>query len=78
LYVCRRESYKQYGQGQDYEVAGEILLRLEECIQEIPENRNYGEIFTVIILQLLAYKLSIARGINPDFPKNLAKVVTVE
>jgi len=36
-----RESYKQYGQGQDYEVAGEILLRLEECIQEIPENRNY-------------------------------------
>jgi glucosamine--fructose-6-phosphate aminotransferase (isomerizing) len=50
----------------------------KENVILIPENRNYGEIFTVIILQLLAYKLSIARGINPDFPKNLAKVVTVE
>lgn len=53
-------------------------IKEKENVILIPENRNYGEIFTVIILQLLAYKLSIARGINPDFPKNLAKVVTVE
>jgi hypothetical protein len=26
----------------------------------------------------LAYYLSISKGINPDKPKNLAKVVTVE
>lgn len=50
----------------------------KENVILIPENKNYGEIFAVIILQLLAYKLSIVRGINPDFPKNLAKVVTVE
>ena len=50
----------------------------KENVILIPENRNYGEIFAVIILQLLAYKLSIVRDINPDFPKNLAKVVTVE
>ena len=31
----------------------------------------------VIILQILAYELSIHRGINPDRPRNLAKVVTV-
>jgi len=53
-------------------------IKEKENVILIPENRNYGEIFAVIILQLLAYKLSIARGINPDFPKNLAKVVTVE
>jgi len=36
-----RTSYNQCQPGQAYEVAGEILLRLEECLQERPENRNY-------------------------------------
>ena len=36
-----RVSYKQYQPDQDYEIAGEILLRMEECLQEVPENRNY-------------------------------------
>ena len=36
-----RSSYKQYDPSQDYEIAGEILLKLEEYLQEIPENRNY-------------------------------------
>ena len=36
-----RASYKQYGKDKDYEISGEILLRLEECLQEVPENRNY-------------------------------------
>jgi glucosamine--fructose-6-phosphate aminotransferase (isomerizing) len=31
-----------------------------------------------IPLQILAYELSIQKGINPDIPRNLAKVVTVE
>lgn len=31
-----------------------------------------------IFLQILALELSIAKGIHPDYPKNLAKVVTVE
>lgn len=30
-----------------------------------------------MVLQYLAYKLSVQRGINPDMPRNLAKVVTV-
>ncbi|MFH1520600.1 MAG: glutamine--fructose-6-phosphate transaminase (isomerizing) [Candidatus Micrarchaeota archaeon] len=35
--------------------------------------------FTLIIpLQLLAYYVSVLRGINPDRPRNLAKSVTVE
>lgn len=38
----------------------------------------YNEIIFTIALQKLAYELSIAKGINPDKPRNLAKVVTVE
>jgi glucosamine--fructose-6-phosphate aminotransferase (isomerizing) len=29
-------------------------------------------------LQLLSYRLSIARGHNPDFPRNLSKTLTVD
>ena len=38
----------------------------------------YNEILFTIILQKLAYEISVAKGINPDKPKNLAKVVSVE
>ena len=41
-------------------------------------NNNLNEIVFTICLQLIAYKLSISRNINPDKPRNLAKVVTVE
>jgi glutamine---fructose-6-phosphate transaminase (isomerizing) len=44
----------------------------------IPYNKSYGELLSVIVMQMIAYKLSVTRGINPDMPKNLAKVVTVE
>jgi len=36
-----RSAYNQYQPGQDYEIAGELLLKMEEYLQEIPENRNY-------------------------------------
>lgn len=29
-------------------------------------------------MQLIAYELSVMRGINPDMPRNLAKAVTVD
>ena len=38
----------------------------------------YNEIIFIIALQKLAYELSIAKNINPDKPRNLAKVVSVE
>jgi len=44
----------------------------------IPENKSYCSLLGIVPLQLLAYHMSIVRGINPDKPKNLAKVVTVE
>jgi glucosamine--fructose-6-phosphate aminotransferase (isomerizing) len=44
----------------------------------VPYNKTYNSILSIIPLQMLAYKLSVNKGINPDMPKNLAKVVTVE
>ena len=44
----------------------------------IPCNKTYNNILSSIVLQMIAYKLSVSKCINPDMPKNLAKVVTVE
>jgi glucosamine--fructose-6-phosphate aminotransferase (isomerizing) len=38
----------------------------------------YNEILYIITLQKLAYEVSISKNINPDKPRNLAKVVSVE
>ena len=35
-------------------------------------------VLTVIPLQLLSYHLAVLRGCNVDWPRNLAKSVTVE
>lgn len=54
----------------------------KDCEKEntiiIPYNLTFRHLLCVIPLQILAYKLSLARGLNPDMPRNLAKVVTVE
>lgn len=45
---------------------------------KITHNESFQELLTIIPLQILAYKLSLDRDLNPDMPRNLAKVVTVE
>jgi glucosamine--fructose-6-phosphate aminotransferase (isomerizing) len=40
-------------------------------------NNEFGFLWNNMALQLIAYKLSVKKGINPDMPRNLAKVVTV-
>jgi glucosamine--fructose-6-phosphate aminotransferase (isomerizing) len=44
----------------------------------VNKNESFQNILNVLPLQMLAYSISVAKGINPDTPKNLAKVVTVE
>jgi len=44
----------------------------------IEYNKTFGKILANSVIQLLSYYLAIAFDINPDFPRNLAKVVTVE
>ncbi len=35
-------------------------------------------LLSVVPLQLLAYRLSVARGLDPDYPRNLSKTLTVD
>ncbi len=39
---------------------------------------NIYALLSVLPLQLLSYKISLARGYNPDFPRNLSKTLTVD
>ena len=56
-----------------------LMSREVTCdIIYVPENKSYASLLGIIPIQLLAYYLSLDKGINPDKPKNLAKVVTVE
>lgn len=48
-----------------------------ENFLEIPENGNQ-EIYEIILFQLISYKTSVKKGVNPDKPRNLAKSVTVK
>ena len=58
-------------------VINELELAEENCML-IHKLDYYNEILFTVLLQKLAYIISIGKGINPDKPKNLAKVVTVD
>jgi glucosamine--fructose-6-phosphate aminotransferase (isomerizing) len=44
----------------------------------IEKNATFGGLLANIYIQLLSYYLALSQNYNPDFPRNLAKVVTVE
>ena len=44
----------------------------------VDKNPTFGGLLANVFLQMISYKLSVLKGYNPDFPRNLAKVVTVE
>ncbi len=45
---------------------------------KVPDVGNASPIVNIIPIQILAYHLAILRGHDPDYPKNLAKSVTVK
>jgi glucosamine--fructose-6-phosphate aminotransferase (isomerizing) len=56
----------------------EILARNGKVINiQINYDNIFNDLLYIIHLQRYNYLLSIQKGINPDFPRNLAKVVTV-
>ena len=67
---------------------GAYILIITNLNVEIPKtgvdlllvetNLYCQEVLFIIALQFLSYKLALLKNINPDKPKNLAKVVTVE
>jgi glucosamine--fructose-6-phosphate aminotransferase (isomerizing) len=48
---------------------GELLIK---------KNPTYCGILANVYIQLISYYCAVEKGLNPDFPRNLAKVVTVE
>ena len=49
----------------------------QNCLY-VANNETFQDLLMVIPLQLIAYHLSVKKELNPDMPRNLAKVVTVE
>lgn len=56
----------------------ELAEGISDFTVTIPSNGPLTALLGVVPLQLLAYEMSLAKGINPDKPKNLAKAVTVD
>ncbi|NDC89763.1 MAG: SIS domain-containing protein, partial [Bacteroidetes bacterium] len=44
----------------------------------VPRNEHLSEIIFAHVMQRIIYQIAVRRGLNPDRPRNLAKVVTVE
>lgn len=63
-------------------VIGEEDSRLQANAHEMITIPKTGliinPILSIIPMQLLAYRVSVARGFDPDYPKNLSKTLTVD
>jgi glutamine---fructose-6-phosphate transaminase (isomerizing) len=85
LIIDKESKEKMLNVYKEVECRGAAILVISEIIDlpvknliNVPENNELQEILFILILQHISYKLSLLRGINPDKPRNLAKVVTVE
>lgn len=57
----------------------EATSKKADYVVQLPvEAKWIGEILSIIPIQMLAYRLALAKKLNPDLPRNLAKVVTVD
>lgn len=50
----------------------------ENILIKIPTNKSFQGLLSVIPMQLIAYYLACNKNINPDFPRNLSKTVSVD
>jgi glucosamine--fructose-6-phosphate aminotransferase (isomerizing) len=61
----------------------DVLLISDSCICQqksliVDHNPTFGGVIANVYLQWISYLLALKKGNNPDYPRNLAKVVTVE
>ncbi|MBN2257988.1 MAG: glutamine--fructose-6-phosphate transaminase (isomerizing) [Anaerolineaceae bacterium] len=56
----------------------QLKVNASEVIDLPHSNPVFAPLLAVIPLQLLSYHLSIARGYDPDYPRNLSKTLTVD
>ena len=45
---------------------------------KVPNNDTFVGLLSNMVQQLISYELAILKGHNPDYPRNLAKVITVD
>ncbi len=50
----------------------------DELVAIPPSDPQINALLAVLPLQLLSYHMSVLRGIDPDFPRNLSKTLTVD
>jgi glucosamine--fructose-6-phosphate aminotransferase (isomerizing) len=50
----------------------------EKSVCALEYNGTFGGLIANVCVQLLAYECAVFQGKSPDYPRNLAKVVTVE
>jgi glucosamine--fructose-6-phosphate aminotransferase (isomerizing) len=62
----------------DSETEYETINIPKENILKIEKNNTFSGVIANVYTQLISYYLSIRLNYNPDYPRNLAKVVTVE
>ena len=54
------------------------LAKHAHDVIEVPTCGPLSALVAIVPIQLIAYEMSVLRGINPDKPRNLAKAVTVD
>jgi glucosamine--fructose-6-phosphate aminotransferase (isomerizing) len=64
---------------------GAVVIGVSDCeLSDIYDYRirvptgGYTELLMNVVLQLIAYYLSVEKGINPDYPRNIAKVLSTD
>lgn len=50
----------------------------DSCELKTDYSKTFGGVLANIYLQILSFEIALSSGTNPDYPRNLAKVVTVE
>jgi glucosamine--fructose-6-phosphate aminotransferase (isomerizing) len=65
---------------QEISARNAYVIRISDLKGEllIDTNSTFNSLLANVYIQLLSYFVAISKGYNPDFPRNLAKVVTVE
>jgi len=84
IVICNGEEHRDKTANSISEIKAreaEVFFLCDNCEDSIcsfDSNATFGGLLENICLQLLSYELAIQKGLSPDFPRNLAKVVTVE
>jgi glucosamine--fructose-6-phosphate aminotransferase (isomerizing) len=76
------EKYREKNENvfQEVSARGAYVLKISHENGEliVGKNQTFGGLLGNVYIQLISYYCALEKGLNPDFPRNLAKVVTVE